>query len=116
MDDTGRVLPFLLPGQRIFPVQGLRQGRQNGRQGRKAVAEGDEIPRGGPVDRHARGQALQVIDVLQGFPQQGPAVVIIVQQGHGVLHGQDGGRFAPRMPQHVFQQAAAMGVMVSSST
>ena len=109
MDDTGRVLPVLLPGQRVFPVQGLRQGRQNGRQGRKAVAEGDEIPRGGPVDRHARGKALQVIDVLQGFPQQGPAVVIIVQQGHGVLHGQDGGRFAPRMPQHVFQQAAAHG-------
>ena len=45
IDDAGRVFPVLLPGQRICPVQRLRQGRQHGRQGRQAVAEGDEVPR-----------------------------------------------------------------------
>ena len=93
----------------ICPVGGRGQGRMDARQGGKAVAQGDEIARRGPFQRDAGGQALDVVDGVQGLAQAFAADVVRMQKGHRVLNAANGAAFPPGVAQHVLQQTTAHG-------
>ncbi len=106
----GKIIPAFEDGAqcpRLF-ILGSERG-PHGREGRKALAQGEHVPWRRAVEGYARGQAFQIIDPGKRFPKALAVFRVLHEPFHGVLCLADGAQFAPRVAEALLKQAAPHG-------